>query len=70
MNIMVSIGITTIKKKNIRGRVLLLKIIVTADFIKHVKYLVEFVDENCINDIIDDYRLEEAVQEIMKELEL
>ena len=65
---MVNIGITT--KKKIRGRVLLLKIIVTADFIKHVKYLVEFVDENCINDMIDDYRLEEAVQEIMKELEL
>lgn len=65
---MVNIGITT--KKNIRWRVLLLKIIVTADFIKHVKYLVEFVDENCINDIIDDYRLEEAVSELSKELEL
>lgn len=65
---MVNIGITT--KKNIRVRVLLLKIIVTADFIKHVKYLVEFVDENCINDIIDDYRLEEAVSELSKELEI
>ena len=32
-----------------------MQVIVTADFIKHVKYLVEFVDENCINDIIDDY---------------
>ena len=65
---MVNIGITT--KKNIRGRVLLLKIIVTADFIKHVKYLVEFVDKNCVTDIIDDYQLEEAVSELSKELEI
>ena len=47
-----------------------MQVIVTADFIKHVKYLVEFVDKNCVTDIIDDYQLEEAVQEIMKELEL
>lgn len=45
-----------------------MQVIVTADFIKHVKYIVEFVDENCVNDMIDDYRLEEAVCEVSKEL--
>ena len=47
-----------------------MQVSVTMDFIKHVKYLVEFVDENCVNDIIDDYRLEEAVSELSKELEI
>ena len=47
-----------------------MRVIVTMDFIKHVKYLVEFVDENCVNDIIDDSRLEDAIYELQKELEI
>ena len=43
-------------------------VIVTNDFIKHVKYLVKFVDENCVDDIIEDSRLEEAVFKLSTEL--
>ena len=46
-----------------------MNVIVTMDFIKHVKYLVEFVDENCVDDVIADSRLEEAVFEISTELQ-
>ena len=45
-----------------------MNVIVTMDFIKHVKYLVEFVDENCVDEIIEDSRLEEAVSELSTEL--
>ena len=47
-----------------------MNVIVTMDFIKHVKYLVEFVDENCVDEIIEDSRLEEAVFEISTELKM
>ena len=45
-------------------------VIVTKDFIKHVKYLVKFVDENCVDEIIEDSRLEEAVFKLSTELKM
>ena len=71
MNITVSSGITTIKQKKDKGSksdIMKVIVIVTKDFIKHVKYLVKFVDENCVDEIIEDSRLEEAVFKLSTEL--
>lgn len=46
-----------------------MKVIVSYSFIKHIKHLIDFMEENMLDEIIENSSLEVDITEIRKELE-
>lgn len=46
-----------------------MKVIVSYSFIKHIKHLIDFMEENMLDEIIENTSLEVDIAEIRKELE-
>lgn len=46
-----------------------MKVIVSYSFIKHIKHLIDFMEENMVDEIIENPSLEVDIFEIQKELQ-